>query len=122
VDDPDWKSPAKLSQLKESLLKPTTLETVPEEEEVTPAKVTLVEEVVNSIFTPGISGRVLQMMHISFLALMMTLLVLFIFTASWHVVFLLVVNAALWGSITLFVHEMDRQEQLQQSQKQDKQE
>ena len=29
VNDPDWKSPAKMSQLKESLLKPTTLETVP---------------------------------------------------------------------------------------------
>jgi hypothetical protein len=66
---------------------------------------TLAEELVDSLLTPGISDRVLAVMHASFFGLMVTLTALLILTHSWHVVFLLVVNAALWSSISWFVHE-----------------
>ena len=81
-------------------------------DEDTPGNGSIVEEVVHSILTPGISGRVLQMMHLSFIGLLLTLFVLFVLTGSGHALFLLIVNVLLWLSLTWFVQEMGRQEQL----------
>lgn len=69
--------------------------------------VTIAEEIFDSIITPGLSGRVLSMMHVSFFALILTLVVLLILTHSMHVVFLLVVNGALWGAVSMFINDIN---------------
>jgi hypothetical protein len=76
-----------------------------EDEELKQASNGIMEEIVDSILTPGVSPQVLAVMHSSFFALTFTLLILLFLTSSLYVVFLLLINAALWTSITLFVHE-----------------
>ena len=69
-----------------------------------------VDQVIESLFTPGIHGKVLQTMHISFIALVFTLLCLLILTKSIHVVFLLAITGCLWISTDWFLKMIQEEE------------
>ncbi len=60
----------------------------------------IIEEVWESVFTPGMNPRVVLFMNISFIALFVTLLFLAVLTeGNMHVLFLLVISVSLFATV-----------------------
>lgn len=72
-----------------------------------------VKELWSSILTPGTNDALLKATHGSFAALLITLAALLIATRNIHYVFLTLIAAGLWASITWFVAEVEREKQRQ---------
>jgi hypothetical protein len=90
----------------------TVVENSPEEQHLKDSQMTkqpdIVDEIIQSILTPGLSGRILAMMHASFFALTLTLVALLVLTLNIHVLFLLIITGCLWASISWFVVELNK--------------
>lgn len=67
---------------------------------------TFVEELWNSIFTPGTTPTLLVATNASFAALQFLLLILFLSTYSIHFFILSVISAGLWYAINWFAREL----------------
>lgn len=72
-----------------------------------------VKDLWSSILTPGTNEALLKATHGSFAALLITLVALLAATRNIHYVFLTLIAAGLWASITWFVAEVEREKQLQ---------
>jgi uncharacterized membrane protein YccC len=72
---------------------------------------TLIQEVIDSILTPGVNTRIYKIFNIIFGMLIATLLALYWMSSySYHVLFLLIVAGCLWGTTTWFVGEIKKLE------------
>jgi hypothetical protein len=72
-----------------------------------------VKDLWSSILTPGTNEALLKATHGSFAALLITLVALLVATRNIHYVFLTLIAAGLWASITWFVAEVEREKQRQ---------
>ena len=78
------------------------------------------EELWNSIFTPGPTPTLLVATNAAFAALQLLLLVLLIATYSLHFLVLSLICGGLWTSINWFVTELTKQQQAQATEKKEK--
>ena len=71
----------------------------------------IMEEVVESIFTPGVNARVQSVIHGVFLFLLLNLFALFWLSGfNFHVGFLIAIATCLWASVTWFIANMPPQQ------------
>lgn len=71
-----------------------------------------IEELWQSIFTPGATPTLVLATHVTF-ALLVTLLTVFSFlTRSIHIINLLVLALLLWGTLTWFIAELEKTKDL----------
>ncbi|ANZ75781.1 BA75_02494T0 [Komagataella pastoris] len=88
--------------------------------------ISLVTSLWESVFTPGTTPALVLSTHLSFLCLSVTLISLIFINGSIHFVNLLVIALLLWGTVTWFIGELEREksklksnEQLQKESKAD---
>ncbi|KAI8897768.1 ER protein Pkr1-domain-containing protein [Globomyces pollinis-pini] len=74
----------------------------------------LMMEIFQSIFTPGVSSKVQVVIHAVFALLLINLIVLFVLSSySIHVLVLLIAATGLWASLTWFVNMVEIEYQKQ---------
>lgn len=67
-------------------------------------------ELWNSILTPGTTPTLILSTHVTFALLVITLTIFVFLTKSIHLINLLVLSILLWGTLTWFINEINKQE------------
>ncbi|OUM53945.1 hypothetical protein BVG19_g3282 [[Candida] boidinii] len=70
------------------------------------------EELWKSVFEPGTNPALIIATHTSFLLLVISLITLIYLSGSIHFINLLVISLLLWGSVTWFIFELEKQKGL----------
>lgn len=70
------------------------------------------EELWKSVFEPGTNPALIIATHTSFLLLIISLITLIYLSGSIHFINLLVISLLLWGSVTWFIFELEKQKGL----------
>ncbi|OWB58811.1 hypothetical protein B5S28_g4891 [[Candida] boidinii] len=70
------------------------------------------EELWKSVFEPGTNPALIIATHTSFLLLVISLITLIYLSGSIHFINLLIISLLLWGSVTWFIFELEKQKGL----------
>ncbi|GMM30714.1 Pkr1 protein [Martiniozyma asiatica (nom. inval.)] len=70
-----------------------------------------VQEIWQSVFEPGTNASVIKATHGSFVLLVLSLSWMIYHSGSIHFVNLLVISLALWGTVTWFLAELEKEKQ-----------